>query len=99
MPLKKVPVTATTFNGDKVTKTETVYFTLGKPRTGACPECGKFPAHPPEAPHDTQQMYYKYAFYADHQRWPTWKDAMAHCDEATKVAWEAELRKVGVWKD
>lgn len=72
-------------------------FQLLDPPSTACQMCGKDPAHAPDQPHDGASMFYQYAFYAEHTRWPTWKDAIAHCDDATKAAWEAELRKRGYW--
>lgn len=63
----------------------------------ACPECGRDPAHAPEEPHDAQSLHYQYSFYADHGRWPTWKDALAHCPPAMRQAWEDELRRLGAW--
>jgi hypothetical protein len=67
------------------------------PDPGACQVCGRYPAHPPDDPHNAQSLYYQYAFYAEHSRWPTWRDAIAHCPQPIKDAWERELRKKGVW--
>jgi len=66
-------------------------------KPGTCPECAV--AHDPTAPHNQQSLYYQYHFYADHNRWPTWDDAMAHCDEQMKVFWKEELRKAGAKLD
>lgn len=63
----------------------------------ACPMCAK--RHPPEQPHNAQSLHYQYSFYAEHNRWPTWKDAVAHCAEPIRHAWEAELRKGGHWPE
>ena len=30
---------------------------------------------------------------------PTWADAMAHCDDATRAAWEKELRARVHWTE
>lgn len=62
-----------------------------------CQECAV--DHVPEQPHNQQSLYYQYKFYGEHSHWPTWKDAVAHCDEQTRAAWEAELRKRGKWSE
>lgn len=67
------------------------------PRADACQVCGHAPAHDPDQPHNAQSLYYQYAFFADHGRWPTWRDAVAHCPEPVRAAWEAELRRRGAW--
>jgi len=52
--------------------------------------------HPAELPHNQQSLFYQYNFYNDHGRWPTWKDAMKHCDKDTKSYWIAMLTEMGV---
>lgn len=69
------------------------------PASDACQICGHRPAHAPDAPHNAQSLYYQYAFYAAHLRWPTWKDAIAHCDEPTRKIWERELRAKDAWSE
>lgn len=61
---------------------------------GECSQCGIL--HEPDAPHDAQSLYYQYAFYAEHDRWPSWNDAMAHCAPEVQEAWTAALREHGV---
>ncbi|MCL2826109.1 MAG: hypothetical protein FWD72_01745 [Eggerthellaceae bacterium] len=61
---------------------------------GTCPECAV--CHDPAAPHDCQSLYYQYGFYEEHGRWPTWEDAMAHCDDEVKSIWENELTLIGI---
>lgn len=61
---------------------------------GTCPECAA--VHDPAQPHNQQSLYYRYRFYADHGRWPTWADAMAHCDAETRKVWRTELEKRGI---
>lgn len=61
---------------------------------GKCPECAV--EHPPECPHNQQSLFYQYQFYNEHGRWPTWEDAMAHCDEAMKDVWRRELKARGI---
>ncbi len=62
-----------------------------------CQECAV--DHAPEQPHNQQSIYYQYKFYFAQGRWPTWKDALAHCDEATQKAWESALRSRGKWSE
>ena len=62
-----------------------------------CQECAT--DHEPEMPHNQQSLYYQYKFYAEHGRWPTWADAMAHCSDKMKALWTAELTKLGVEVD
>jgi hypothetical protein len=61
---------------------------------GTCEVCAT--AHAPAQPHNQQSMFYQYRFFAEHKRWPTWADAMSHCDETTKAFWKSELAKRGV---
>lgn len=63
------------------------------PKPGVCPECAI--NHPPGDPHNRQSLYYQYSFYAKQGHWPSWKDAMAHCDDGTKKKWSEELINQG----
>jgi len=63
------------------------------PKADACQECAV--EHKPDEPHDKTSLYYQYYFRAKHGRWPTWEDAMAHCDDATKKSWREELARAG----
>lgn len=60
---------------------------------GECSQCGR--AHEPEMPHNLMSMAYQYSFYAEHDRWPTWPDAMAHCTPDVQEAWTTGLRNLG----
>jgi len=64
---------------------------------GVCKECAV--DHLPTEPHDNQSLYYQYKFYGEHGRWPTWKDAIAHCDGPTQVMWERELKLMEQWSE
>ena len=81
-------------------KTETIPFTeesgwrILPAANGTCPECAT--KHPPEQPHNQQSLHYQYAFRLKHQRWPTWADAMAHCDDEMRAAWTRELARLGI---
>lgn len=61
---------------------------------GKCPECAV--EHEPEIPHNAQSLAYQYHFYAKHDRWPTWGDAMAHCMPELQTAWKEELKEKGI---
>jgi hypothetical protein len=67
------------------------------PRPGACPICAR--EHAPEMPHDALSIYYQYRFFGSRGRWPTWADALAHCDEKMRSFWESELRRSGYWSE
>ena len=43
--------------------------------------------HEPESPHNQQSLYYQMKFHGIHKRWPTWTDAMAHCNDEMKATW------------
>jgi hypothetical protein len=66
-------------------------FHLLPAQPGTCEECAT--KHDPTYPHNQQSFYYQYHFYADHNRFPTWKDAMAHCSEGMQKLWIEELAK------
>jgi hypothetical protein len=64
---------------------------------GTCSQCAV--VHEPEEAHDAQSLAYQYAFYADHNRWPTWRDAIAHCAPEDQAIWEQALAEHGVTLD
>ena len=67
---------------------------LGKAPEGTCPVCSC--EHPADLPHNLQSLAYQYRFYDEHGRWPTWSDAMGHCDDETKRLWQAALVEQGI---
>ncbi len=75
-------------------KSEKAQFILLPPKAGTCQECAT--AHDPRQPHNQQSLYYQYRFYSKHGRWPTWRDAMAHCTEEIKTLWIDALEERGV---
>ena len=97
--MKTLPVTCETVDAStgKVEKTETVKFGILPPKAGYCSVCGT--DHEPAMPHNAQLLYYQYAFYGEHGRWPTWADAVAHCAPETQAAWKAELTRLGHWSE
>jgi len=68
-------------------------FVLLPAKPGTCPECAV--EHEPSYPHNKQSLYYQYHFYAEHKRWPTWEDAMAHCSDEMKAFCRQELTAAG----
>lgn len=101
MMAKSVPIQCETVDmatGETV-KTETVRASLMPPHPDACQTCGQRPAHAPEQPHNAQSMYYQYVFYGEHGRWPTWKDAIAHCPADVSELWERELKRINRWSE
>ena len=65
------------------------------PKPDDCQECAV--DHDPAQPHDKMSIYYQYWFRSEHGRWPTWRDALAHCDLEIREDWEEELRHLGRW--
>lgn len=69
-------------------------WTLMPQPPGVCSQCGV--DHEPDVPHNQQSLAYQYTFYAEHNRWPTWDDAIAHCTPETQELWREALRERGV---
>src|SRR4051794_22508979 len=67
---------------------------MDKPMTN-CSICAAL--HKATDPHDAQSAFYQTQFFRIHGRWPTWADAIAHCDPETRSIWESKLRGFGVW--
>ncbi len=67
---------------------------LLKPQEGVCQICAT--KHEPADPHNKQSLYYQVDFFITHGRYPTWEDAMSHCNNETKRVWTAELQRLGV---
>ena len=72
-------------------------FMVLPPKPDVCQKCAT--KHHPDSPHNAQSLYYQYSFMAEHGRWPTWEDAVAHCPERIKEMWIVELKKRGAWKE
>jgi hypothetical protein len=47
--------------------------------------------HPSNAPHNKDSLPYQMKFKQIHGRYPTWTDAMAHCEETVKRFWRENL--------
>lgn len=73
---------------------------LMPPPPGVCQACAV--DHHPAEPHNQQSLHYQYWFYfrtareTGEGRWPTWADAMEHCDDEIKAAWCEALEERGV---
>lgn len=67
------------------------------PAKGKCQICAA--DHGPKEPHNAQSLYYQMAFQGIVGRAPTWADAIEHCDEPLRRAWEAELRRRNAWSE
>lgn len=67
------------------------------PAEGTCPICAT--KHEPEQPHNQQSLYYQYRFYGIRGRWPTWADAIAHCDVNLQSLWRQALNDRGAWSE
>jgi hypothetical protein len=93
----KVPTKTVDMETGKTTKSGITDFKLMPPPKNVCQTCAV--DHHPDQAHNAQSLYYQYAFYADHGRWPTWEDAVAHCPPEMKAMWEAHLRQLGVWPE
>jgi len=63
--------------------------TLLPPRKDLCQECSV--KHDPTLPHNKDSLYYQFKFNKEHDRAPTWDDAMAHCTEEVKETWRVAL--------
>lgn len=63
----------------------------------ACAICAV--RHETSQPHNASSLFYQYDFRARTGRWPTWKDAIAHCDPETRARWESALREKGAWTE
>lgn len=67
--------------------------TLLPPAKNVCQECAV--DHAPGLPHNKQSLYYQIKFQMENGRFPTWEDAMAHCESQVKGIWIEELKKLG----
>jgi hypothetical protein len=59
-----------------------------------CPECAV--KHAPEMPHDQTSMFWQYSFMEKQGRWPTWVDALAHCQPEMRQRWVKALAERGI---
>lgn len=78
----------------KVTEMPVSSWKMLPPPADICQICAT--KHNPEEPHNQQSVFYQVGFKIEHDRFPTWADAMAHCSPETKKLWTEELAKMGV---
>lgn len=64
------------------------------PKAHLCQTCGT--EHSAELPHNPYSLYYGVAFKLEHDRSPSWHDAMAHCTEEVKQQWIEALKSRGI---
>lgn len=67
---------------------------LFPPGEGKCPICAA--KHLPEIPHNRDSLYYQMRFLQEHGRFPTWRDAAAHCPPDVKRIFAEEYAKRGI---
>jgi hypothetical protein len=67
---------------------------LMPPAPHKCKQCAT--EHDANEPHNQESMYWQYWFHDQHGRWPTWVDAMAHCSDDMREAWESGLAQHGI---
>lgn len=61
------------------------------PKPGACWVCGD--VHEGNEPHNLYSIYYQHRFRKRNGRYPTWEDAVKHCDEKTRKKWEKRMNR------
>lgn len=69
-------------------------FMLMPPAPHLCQECAT--KHAPELPHNRDSMFYGVKYQKEHDRAPTWADAMAHCTDEMKAFWVSALTEKGI---
>lgn len=67
------------------------------PPEGHCRICAC--QHEPEMPHNAGSLFYQMRFNMRYHRSATWADALAHCDEKTRLWWQAALNEKGAWSE
>ena len=67
---------------------------ISAPVPGTCPVCAM--VHDKAEPHDLNSLYYQNQFFKTHWRFPTWADALCHCDSAMKTMWREKLKRAGI---
>lgn len=64
------------------------------PKPGVCSICAV--DHKPNQPHNPESLYYQMKFRQQNGRFPTWADAMAHCEPHIQKMWIDALAERGV---
>jgi hypothetical protein len=97
MKIIKTPMQVVDSATGEVIEEKTATWMLSSPLPDKCQTCAV--DHAPDEPHNAQSLYYQYAFYADHGRWPTWADAIAHCSPEIQALWKEELQRRNAWSE
>ena len=69
-------------------------FQILPPKKNVCQECAA--NHGIDEPHNRGSLFYQFKFHIEHDRLPTWDDALSHCSDIVKQNWIRELNKRGV---
>lgn len=67
---------------------------IAPPVPGVCPVCAV--NHDAAMPHNRDSLYYQMRFHQKNGRFPSWADAMAHCDDHTRAVCMGLLAEHGV---
>ncbi len=97
VPVRQVASTVTKIEADGIETHEPMAWSVLPPTKDACQICAA--RHEADAPHNAQSIYYQMIFVNQIGRAVTWADAVAHCSEPVRTAWECELRRMGHWSE
>lgn len=64
------------------------------PTPGCCLTC--YGHHGEREPHNRDSLWYQITFFAEHARYPSWRDAAAHCPEDVRERFLAEKKAEGL---
>jgi hypothetical protein len=67
------------------------------PAAGKCPLCAT--EHNDTDAHNATSIFYHFRFKLEHQRDPTWSDAIAHLKPFTQALWKQTLTEIGIWSE
>lgn len=96
-PARQIPSTVTTVGPNGEEARSPMAWSIMPPPKDCCQICAV--KHEPTEPHNAQSLFYQMAFNGIVHRSPTWADAMAHCEEPVRKAWETELRRRKAWTE
>lgn len=68
--------------------------TMLPPAKDKCQQCAV--KHDEQQAHDANSLYYQFWFKKQHDRFPTWNDAIDHCSPEVKEFWKKQLKAHGV---
>lgn len=70
------------------------FMLLGVAPEDTCQQCAE--KHDPGVLHNKNSLYYQYWFKSKHGVWPTWRDAMSHCDAETQEMFMKSFEELDV---